>query len=88
MESKFTIRELMSAILNSDLDQESKTDLLTRIATSAMICDGFYLKKDDNGLVECWFRNIDENGVIDRGPTNFTVDQVIEEYKRFKGVTK
>ena len=85
---KFTIRELMEAIITSDLDQEGKTDLLTRISTSAQVCDGFYLKKDEQGLVECWFRNVDENGVTDHGPTNYNVHQVIEEYKRSRGISK
>jgi hypothetical protein len=88
MDNKFTIRELMAAILNSDLDTIAKTDFLTSISTSLFVTDGLYLKKTDDGMVECWYRNVDENGVTDHGKTNFTVDQVIEEFKRSRGVSK
>jgi len=88
MDNKFTIRDLIRAILQSDLDDMTKTDFLTTISTSAQITDGLYLKKNEDGSVECWYRNIDENGVTDHGPTNYNVDQVIEEYRHSRGITK
>ena len=78
---KFTVQELMATIVSSDMDDQRKTDLLTRVFSTGKITDGLYLKKGEDGLLECWFRNVDENGMTDHGPTNYDVNRVVEEYK-------
>jgi hypothetical protein len=79
---KFTIKELIAGVVNSNLSEEDKIELLTRISTTAKIVDGFYLKKGEDGLLEFWFRNEDEYGTTEHGPTNFDVEQVISEFAR------
>ena len=77
---KFTYEQLITEILNSELSTEEKTELIARIHHTSKIMDGFYLKKDNEGHLECWYRNVDENGVTDHGPTNFDAQQVVSEY--------
>jgi len=77
---KFTIKDLISEVLKSELDEEQKVSLLEIISTTGRITNGLYLKKDNEGNVECWFRNIDENGMTDHGPTNYGPEQIVAEY--------
>ena len=78
---KFTMEEFVNGVMASDMSEESKNALLASVRANGKVKDGFYLRKDDDGMLECWYANVDEYGTIDRGPTNYTVEQVIEEYK-------
>jgi len=77
---EFTTRELIDTIINSELTNEQKTDILERLVTSGKITEGFYLRKNRHNKLECWFRNLDESGTAYHGPTNYSKEQVVEIY--------
>ena len=80
---KFSAKEFIASVLRSDLSEEAKTSLLENVMVKGIITEGFYLKAGEDGLLECWYRNVDnETGTVDRGPTGWTPEQAIEEYKR------
>ena len=85
---KFTTEELIRNIIESELTEEEKIALLNNIMTKGRINDGFYLKEDENGELECWFRNIDEFGTADHGPTNYTAEQVVNVAAHNKGKSR
>ena len=31
--------------------------------------------------LECWYRNVDESGQTDHGPTNYTPDEIVGVYE-------
>lgn len=79
---KFTFKELLDAIMDAELGKEKTVELLDRIYRTGTVAPGFYLRKDDGSEdLECWFRNVDENGQTDHGPTNYTPEQVIGVYE-------
>jgi len=77
---KFTIKDLIAGIINSNLSNEDKINLLESIMETGKLNDGLYLKKDEEGLLECWFRNVDENGSVDCGPTCYDIEAIINDY--------
>ena len=78
---KFTLNDLILELLNMELDNEKKANIIERITTTGRINDGLYLRKNQEGKLECWFRNIDENGVTDHGPTGYDVEDITREIK-------
>ena len=82
---KFSMKDLAQAIVTANVPEETKVGLLERIMSKGTVTDGLYLKKDGQGMLECWYRNVDENGVTDHGPTNYTPEQIIEEYAQSLG---
>ena len=85
----FTLKDLIQGILDSELTEEQKNDFIAKIQESNKITDGLYLRKDEaTGDYQCWFRNVDEDGMTDHGPTNYGVEEVIAEYKRSLGIAK
>ena len=85
---KFTSEELIRTIIESELSDEEKVSLLNNIMTKGSINDGYYLKKDEEGNLECWFRNEDEYGTTEHGPTNYNVEQVIDIVSHDKGKSR
>ena len=82
---KFTSEELIRNIIESELTEEEKISMLNNIMTKGQVSDGLYLKKDDEGNLECWYRNEDEYGTTDHGPTNYTAEQVVNVASHSKG---
>jgi len=82
---KFTSEELIRNIIESELTEEEKISMLNNIMTKGQVSDGLYLKKDNEGNLECWFRNEDEYGTTDHGPTNYTAEQVVDVAVHNKG---
>ena len=82
---KFTTEELIRNIIESELTEEEKISMLNNIMTKGRINDGFYLKQDNEGNLECWYRNEDEYGTTDHGPTNYTAEQVVDVAAHNKG---
>lgn len=82
---KFTSEELIRNIIESELTEEEKISMLNNIMTKGRINDGFYLKQDNEGNLECWYRNEDEYGTTDHGPTNYTAEQVVNVAAHSKG---
>jgi hypothetical protein len=77
---------LIQEILNSELTEEQKNDLIGKIYANGTITSGLYLRKDEaTGDFQCWFRNVDENGMTDHGPTDYSPAEIIAEYKRSLG---
>ncbi len=77
----FSLTELIQGILNSELTEEQKNNFIARIFEQKTITDNLFLKKDINtGDYECWFRNGD-----DVGPTDYSVADIIEAYKKTLG---
>lgn len=78
---KFELKELLDVILSSEMEKEAKVELLDRIYKTGTIAPGFYLRREDStDELECWYRNVDENGMTDHGPTNYTPEQVVGLY--------
>ena len=74
----FTLKELITDILDSDLDQGEKIAILDRLYRSGKVSEGLYLRRNDGSDdFECWFRNVDENGQTEHGPTNFTSKETV-----------
>ena len=79
----FTIKELMDSILESEMDNERKSQLLENIYVRGRITEGLYLRRTDGSEeLECWFRNTDENGQTEHGPTYLGPEELVEEYDR------
>ena len=75
---KFTYKELVTSILNKVSDNEELVEVLDKMHKSNAINNGFYLRhNEEDDSYECWFRNIDEFGTADHGPTNYTAEQVV-----------
>ena len=72
----FKSKELIQVIVESDLDNENKIELLNRIYTNGHIKEGYYLKGNNEQGIECWYRN-----GTDRGPTNFTPYDILDVFK-------
>lgn len=85
---RILFKELISAISNSDLPEESKIDLMHRVATFRMITNGLYLKEVEHGVFECWYRNVDEEGTTYHGPTNYGIEEVISGYARANNIKR
>ncbi len=85
---KFTSEELIRNIIESELSEEEKISMLNNIMTKGQVSEGLYLKQDNEGNLECWFRNVDENGVTDHGPTNYTAEQVVDIASNNKGKSR
>lgn len=85
---KFTTEELIRNIIESELTEEEKISMLNNIMTKGRINDGFYLKQDNEGNLECWYRNEDEYGTTDHGPTNYTAEQVVNAAVHNKGKSR
>ena len=85
---KFTSEELIRNIIESELTEEEKISMLNNIMTKGQVSDGFYLKKDNEGNLECWYRNEDEYGTTDHGPTNYTAEQVVNVAAHNKGKSR
>ena len=85
---KFTTEELIRNIIESELSEEEKISLLNNIMTKGRINEGLYLKKDEEGNLECWFRNEDEYGTTDHGPTNYTAEQIVNVVSSDKGMKR
>jgi len=85
----FTIKELFDVILENDMDNERKSQLLENIYTKGKITDGLYLRRNDGTEeLECWYRNIDENGQTEHGPTYFGPEEIVDEYDRITTIRK
>ena len=79
---KFTFRELLDSILKAEMEREQTVELLDRIYRTGTIMPGLYLRKDDSSDdLECWYRNVDESGQTDHGPTNYTPDEIVGVYE-------
>ena len=77
----FTIRELIIDILDSNLDEGEKIEILNRLYTTGRVSDGLYLRRNaGTDELECWYRNVDENGQTNHGPTNYTSEETVQAY--------
>ena len=76
---KYKAQDLIDAINNANITEEQKRKIFANLKGSGKINDGLYLKKDNEGNIECWYINKDENNVIDQGPTDYDLDQVVNE---------
>lgn len=80
---RFSYKELLTVILSSGLENEGIIELLDRIQRGGFITPGFYLRLDEeSGLYECWYRNVDEDGMTEHGRTNYSAEQVVGLYAR------
>lgn len=77
---KFTSKELIAGILNSKLSNEDKINLLDRIMNTGQLNDGLFLKKDEEGYLECWFKTTNDKGNIEYVPTLYDVETIINDY--------
>ncbi len=77
---KFTTKELITGILNSNLSTEEKIELLDKVMTTGILNDGLYLKKDEDGYLECWIKITDEKGNIEYVPTCYDVETLLNDY--------
>ena len=79
---KMNLKELLEAIKSSDLPQENKIDLMHRVSVRKIVTEGLYIKEVTPGIVECWYRNMDEDGTLYHGPTGYGIEDIIREYSR------
>ena len=77
---KFPAEDFITAIEDSDLTEDQKRTIYAKLKVSGKINDSLYLKKDNEGNFECWYRNVDEKGVVDQGPTDYGIEEVLQEY--------
>jgi hypothetical protein len=77
---KFTTKELITGIINSNLPDEEKITLLERIMTTGKLNDGLYLKKDEEGYLECWLKTTNKDGNVECVPTCYDVETILNDY--------
>ena len=83
----FTIRELLDTILERDLDNSEKSELLERIYTKGRITDDLFLRRNHGTPeLECWASERNEKGQIEEWPTNLDAVEVIDEYERLNNI--
>lgn len=78
---KFELRDLYQTIVSSDLDNDSKVDLLMRIR-KGRITDDYYLKGNIELGYECFHRIINKDNKSDSEPTSFTPVELVDIYKQ------
>lgn len=85
----FTIRELMDSILEREMDNDKKGQLLEDIYLRGKITNGLYLRRNaGTDELECWYRNVDESGQTEHGPTYYGPEEILDEYDRITGIKK
>ena len=68
---KFTTKELIKNIIESELTEDEKIAMLNNIMTKGRINDKVYLKQDNEGNLECCIKDEDES-------TNYSVEEVVD----------
>ena len=96
------MKDLLKLIIaDEELSLEDKSNLIEKIISAShgqdrFVTPGFYLHTDKNAAgeldMQLWYRNVDENGMTDQGPTYYNADIIVEmmkkEYLSQKGKTK
>jgi hypothetical protein len=77
---RIKLKELLDAIKSSDLSLEAQIDLMYKIVIQKKVSNGLYVKEVEDGCIECWYINIDEDGTTYHGPTGYGIDEVISAY--------
>ncbi len=77
----FSIKELIEAVLHSNLDEEEKLNLLEKIYMTGRINDDLYLRRNhgDNYL-ECWYRTYNNKGEVTHIGTGYDANEVMDAY--------
>ena len=87
------MREELVSIRENDeeLLPEDKDSLINRLfdaidGIDKDVAPGFYLHSEKNAEtgktdIQLWFRNVDENGMTDHGPTNYSANQIVDMLK-------
>ena len=83
---RIKLKELLDAIKSSDLSLEAQIDLMYKIVIQKKVSNGLYVKEVEDGCIECWYINIDEDGTTYHGPTNYTAEDIIDVYKMMNGI--
>ena len=83
---RIKLKELLDAIKSSDLSLETQIDLMYKIVIPNKVSNGLYVKEVEDGCIECWYINIDEDGTTYHGPTNYNIEDIIYEYIRMNGI--
>ncbi len=85
------MNELIEKIINDEeLSNEEKTILIKKVVNAShqinrFITPGFYLhtdiRPDESIDMQLWYRNVDENGTTEHGPTDWDSDKIIRMMK-------
>lgn len=77
---------IIDEIMNSELSNEDKTTLIKKVVYAShginvTVAPGFYLRGErveDEVDLSLWYRNVDEDGNLERGSTNYDAKQIVE----------
>ena len=86
------MKEIIERIINDEsLSREDKSTIIERVdyashGINKFITPGLYLRSELNENsneidMQLWYRNVDESGMINHGPTNYDSDQITELMK-------
>ena len=77
----FQLKDLYQTIVESDLDNDNKVELLMNIYNRRINDDLYLTGSVDKGL-DFWIRSVDNNGQTNSIKTDYSPDDILDIYKR------
>ena len=81
---KFTLNELIHTVINSNIDNENKVNLIANLCKGRQITDCLFLKTYDFDICECWIRT--EDNIIQ--PSGYTPNDIISAFVEYNNNKK